>query len=70
MPCVETHFMEHGLLFLNGGGVYRLDDCWYPVAQDDTIRMGPYCPQWFGAISRSNARYLIYEDWNRDPHAF
>ena len=70
LPYVETHFMEHGLLFLNGGGVYRLDDCWYPVAQDDTIWMGPYCPQWFGAIGRSNARYLIYKNWNRDPHAF
>lgn len=68
LPYVETHFMEHGLLFLNGGGVYRLDDCWYPVAQGDTIWMGPFCPQWFGAIGRSNARYLIYKNWNRDPH--
>lgn len=70
LPYVETHFMEHGLLFLNGGGVYRLDDCWYPVEQGDTIWMGPYCPQWFGAIGRNNARYLIYKNWNRDPHVF
>lgn len=68
LPYVETHFMEHGLLFLNGGGVYRLDDCWYPVDRHDTIWMGPYCPQWFGAIGRENARYLIYKNWNRDPH--
>ena len=40
LPCVETYLMEHGLLLLNDGGVYRLDDRWYPVAQDDTIRMG------------------------------
>ena len=70
LPYVETHFMEHGLLFLNGGGVYRLDDCWYAVSQGDTIWMGPFCPQWFGAIGRNNARYLIYKNWNRDPHSF
>lgn len=68
LAYVETHFMEHGLLFLNGGGVYRLDDQWYPVEQGDTIWMGPYCAQWFGAIGRNNARYLIYKNWNRDPH--
>ena len=68
LPYVETHFMEHGLLFLDGGGVYRLDDCWYPVEQDDTIWMGPFCLQWFGAIGPENARYLIYKNWNRAPH--
>lgn len=68
LAYVETHFMEHGLLFLNGGGVYRLDDQWYSVDQGDIIWMGPYCPQWFGAIGRNNARYLIYKNWNRDPH--
>ena len=70
LPYVETHFMEHGLLMLNGGGIYRLDDCWYTVEAGDIIWMGPYSPQWFGAIGRSNARYLIYKNWNRDPHAF
>jgi (S)-ureidoglycine aminohydrolase len=69
LPYVETHFMEHGLLFLNGGGIYRLDNSWYPVECGDIIWMGPFCAQWFGAIGRSNARYLIYKNWNRDPHA-
>lgn len=64
---VETHFMEHGLLMLDGGGVYRLDNSWYPVAAGDVIWMGPFCPQWFGAIGRKNARYLIYKNWNRTP---
>lgn len=68
LPYVETHFMEHGLLLLNGGGVYRLDNSWYPVEGGDIIWMGPYCAQWFGAIGRANARYLIYKNWNRDPH--
>jgi (S)-ureidoglycine aminohydrolase len=60
--------MEHGLLFLNGGGIYRLGASWYPVEQGDVIWMGPFEPQWFGAIGKTNARYLIYKNWNRDPH--
>lgn len=67
LPYVETHFMEHGLILLDGGGIYRLEDAWYPVAAGDAIWMGPFCPQWFGAIGRGNARYLIYKNWNRDP---
>ena len=67
LPRVETHYVEHGLLMLNGGGVYRLDDDWYPVCAGDVIWMGPYCEQWFGAIGTESARYLIYKNWNRDP---
>ena len=69
LPYVETHFMEHGLLMLNGGGIYRLDGSWYPVEMGDVIWMGPYCAQWFGAVGEGNARYLLYKDWNRDPLA-
>ena len=29
--------------------------------------MGPYCPQWFGAIGKRPAKYLIYKDFNRHP---
>jgi (S)-ureidoglycine aminohydrolase len=65
LPMVEMHVMEHGLLMLEGGGIYRLGDCWYPVAEGDFIWMGPYCPQWFGALGKTPARYLIYKDWNR-----
>ena len=67
LPYVETHHMEYGLLMLSGGGVYRLDNCWYPVEGGDVIWMGPYCGQWFCAVGRSKARYLIYKNWNRDP---
>ena len=31
LPMVEIHVMEHGLLMLEGGGIYRLGDSWYPV---------------------------------------
>lgn len=67
LPMVEIHVMEHGLLMLEGGGVYRLGDAWYPVTAGDFIWMGPYCPQWFGAIGKTPAKYLIYKDWDRHP---
>lgn len=62
---VEMHVMEHGLLMLEGGGIYRLGDSWYPVTTGDFIWMAPWCPQWFGAIGKVPAKYLIYKDWNR-----
>ena len=65
LPMVEIHVMEHGLLMLEGGGIYRLGDCWYPVTEGDFIWMAPYCPQWFGALGKRPAKYLIYKDWNR-----
>jgi (S)-ureidoglycine aminohydrolase len=64
---VEIHVMEHGLLMLEGGGIYRLGDQWYPVTAGDFIWMAPYCPQWFGAIGKTPAKYLIYKDWYRHP---
>jgi (S)-ureidoglycine aminohydrolase len=67
LALTEIHFMQHGLLMLDGGGIYRLGDCWHPVTAGDFIWMAPYCPQWFGAIGKRPARYLIYKDWNRAP---
>jgi (S)-ureidoglycine aminohydrolase len=67
LPMVEIHVMEHGLLMLEGDGIYRLGDSWYPVTAGDFIWMAPYCPQWFGAIGKTPAKYLIYKDWDRHP---
>jgi (S)-ureidoglycine aminohydrolase len=69
LSMVEMHVMEHGLLMLEGGGIYRLGDSWYPVRAGDFIWMGPWCPQWFGAIGKVPAKYLIYKNWNRHPLA-
>lgn len=69
LSMVEMHVMEHGLLMLEGGGIYRLGDSWYSVTAGDFIWMGPWCPQWFGAIGKVPAKYLIYKDWNRHPLA-
>jgi (S)-ureidoglycine aminohydrolase len=67
LPLVEVHVMEHGLLMVEGQGVYRLADAWYPVREGDVIWMASYCPQWFVAMGKGPARYLYYKDVNRDP---
>ena len=67
LALTEIHVMEHGLLMLEGGGIYKLGDYWYPVTAGDFIWMGPYCPQWFGALGKTPAKYLIYKDWYRHP---
>ena len=67
LPFVETHVMEHGLIYLSGQGIYRLDDQWLPVMKDDCIWMAPYCPQWFVAMGKEPAVYLYYKNVNRNP---
>jgi len=67
LPFVETHIMEHGLLYLQGQGIYRLDDQWYPVQKGDSIWMAPYCPQWFTAMGKEPAVYIYYKNVNRQP---
>lgn len=65
LPFVEVHLMEHGLVMLDGQGVYRLEDSWYPVQTGDVIWMAPYCAQWFVAMGKTPASYLYYKDVNR-----
>ncbi len=67
LPMVEVHVMEHGLFMLQGGGIYRLGEHWYPVETGDFIYMAPYCLQWFGALGKTPASYLLYKDWARHP---
>jgi (S)-ureidoglycine aminohydrolase len=67
LSLVEIHLMEHGLIMLEGGGIYRLGDSWYPVHAGDFIWMRAYCPQWFGALGKKPAKYLLYKDWRRHP---
>jgi (S)-ureidoglycine aminohydrolase len=69
LSMVEMHVMEHGLIMLEGGGIYRLSDSWYPVIAGDFIWMAPWCPQWFGALGKVPAKYLIYKDFHRQPLA-
>jgi (S)-ureidoglycine aminohydrolase len=67
LPMVETHIMEHGLMYLQGQGVYMLDHQWYPVKRGDSIWMAPYCQQWFTAMGKEPAVYIYYKNINRFP---
>lgn len=69
LPFVEIHIMEHGLLVLEGGGLYRLNDDWHPIAQGDVIWMAPYCPQWFIAKGPGPTRYLYSKNVNREARS-
>lgn len=69
LPFVETHIMEHGLMMLEGQGVYRLDTDYHPVKAGDVIWMAAYCPQWFVAMGKTPASYIYYKDVNRPPLA-
>jgi (S)-ureidoglycine aminohydrolase len=66
LPVVETHVMEHGLYFLQGKGLYYLDEEWMEVEAGDFIWMGPYVPQSFYATGPVASRYLYYKNVNRD----
>ncbi|MBU6157852.1 MAG: (S)-ureidoglycine aminohydrolase [Bacteroidetes bacterium] len=67
LPMVETHIMEHGLLYLQGQGVYMLDHEWYPIKKGDSIWMAPYCQQWFTSMGKEPAVYIYYKNVNRFP---
>ena len=67
LPFVETHIMEHGLIYLQGQGVYMLDHQWYPIKKGDAIWMAPYCQQWFTAMGKEPAVYIYYKNVNRFP---
>jgi (S)-ureidoglycine aminohydrolase len=67
LPIVETHIMEHGLLYLQGQGIYMLDRHWYPIKKGDSIWMAPYCQQWFTAMGKEPAVYIYYKNVNRFP---
>lgn len=63
----EVHYNQHGLLLLEGQGIYRLGDNWHPVQAGDSIWMAPFVPQWYAALGNTRTRYLIYKDVNRNP---
>ncbi len=67
LPFVETHIMEHGLMYLQGQGIYMLDHQWYPIKKGDSIWMAPYCAQWFTAMGKEPAVYIYYKNINRFP---
>ncbi|SNC64723.1 (S)-ureidoglycine aminohydrolase [Hymenobacter gelipurpurascens] len=67
LPMVETHIMEHGLLYLQGQAIYMLDQQWYPVKKGDSIWMAPYCQQWATTMGKEPSVYIYYKNVNRFP---
>jgi (S)-ureidoglycine aminohydrolase len=67
LSTVETHAMEHGILFLEGQGVCRLAGNWHPVQAGDALWLAPFCPHWFVAAGKTPARVICYQDANREP---
>lgn len=63
----EVHYNQHGLLMLQGQGIYRLGEDWYPVQAGDIIWMAPYVPQWYAALAPGPSRYVLYKDTILDP---
>jgi hypothetical protein len=41
--------------------------CRMPVQAGDAIWMGPYVPQWYGALGPKPSRYILYKDTTIDP---
>eukprot|EP00887_Chlorella_sp_A99_P006283 scaffold3.g6283.t1 len=63
----EVHYNQHGLLLLQGQGIYRLGEAWFPIQAGDVIWMAPYVPQWYAALGATESRYLLYKDTTLDP---
>lgn len=64
---IETHIQEHGMYFLSGKGMYRLDDEWVPVKKGDYVFLDAYVPQACYAIGREeDFAYIYSKDCNRD----
>ena len=67
IPFEETHVMEHGILILEGKGVYRLNRDWVEVEAGDFLWLRAFCPQACYAGGPGPFRYLLYKDVNRHP---
>lgn len=65
---IETHVQEHGMYFLSGKAMYRLDQDWVPVQKGDYVFMDAYCPQACYAVGDEGdvLTYIYSKDCNRD----
>lgn len=67
LPQVTQAAGDHGFLFLQGQGILRLEESWYPVKEGDVAWTGAHCPQWFVATGKTPAQFLFFREANRFP---
>ena len=67
LPQVTQTVVDHGLLFLQGQGILRVEESWYPVKEGDAVWTGAHCPQWFVATGKTPAQFLFFREANRFP---
>src|SRR5256885_3803572 len=65
LSMVEIHVMEHGLIMLEGGGIYRLGDSWYPVTAGGFVWVWGGGARWVGGIGKGPIKNLIYKNLKR-----
>ena len=63
---IETHIQEHGAYFLQGKGMYVLDDEWVPIQKGDYVFMDSYVPQACYGVGTEDFIYIYSKDCNRD----
>ena len=63
---IETHIQEHGMYFLQGKGMYRLNDEWIPLQKGDYVFMDSYVPQACYGVGTEDFIYIYSKDCNRD----
>lgn len=63
----ERHYNQHGLLMLEGQGMYMLGSEYMPVQAGDVVWMAPFVAQWFAALGKGESTYFLYKDTNLDP---
>jgi (S)-ureidoglycine aminohydrolase len=61
----EAHIMEHFEYFLQGKGLYLLNDRWHEVQAGDFIWMRAFCPQAFYPTGPALTRSIFYKNMNR-----
>ncbi|MEE1228793.1 MAG: (S)-ureidoglycine aminohydrolase [Lachnospiraceae bacterium] len=63
---IEHHVQQHGMLFLQGKGMYYLDNEWMPLEKGDYVFMDSYVPQACYAVGDEDYIYIYSKDCNRD----
>ena len=67
LPVAQSQFREQGWFLLSGQGLIRLASDWHPIQAGDTVWIGSHCPNWFVALGKAPAVFLVYQENHREP---